>query len=127
MRRLGNIGLDHQIDIEEFGGICIIGHDTANLRGSHDDRIGAGASQPRFNFDLSTEIRVDALGCKDYAVLARKPSQHSGPDHAFVASDPYALAFERIDDLSHVRCPNWPEPAARFAPRPSGPPASFRR
>lgn len=92
MRCSDDIGLDHEVVVEEFGRACVIGENAPDLSGCHDNGVRLGVGQKRLDLALPHQVDDVAAGGDDLAVLTAQPEHHGASDHASVTSNPDALS-----------------------------------
>ena len=101
MGGVDDVGLDHQVFVEELSRKRVVGVDAADLGGGEKHDIGLALADPGANLRLLAQIRRAAFDRQDLAILGRQPAHDRRADHAAMAGDPDLLAGERKDVLRH--------------------------
>ena len=90
VRGLDDVGLDHQVVVEEVGRIGVVGQDAADLGRREDDRIGLLRGDEALDLGLpcaGRARRVAAVDDRRSPALARRRTR-AEPDHARCARRP---------------------------------------
>ena len=83
--RMDNIGLNHQVLIDEVGGIRVVGPDSPDLCGGQIDPPGTLLSKEVIYGLLVREVKLRMSSRNDVSITAQPdPAQHGGTYHAAV-------------------------------------------
>ena len=108
---MDDIALDHQVLIDEIGGIAVVGMDPADLRGGKDHHVRAHLLHEAAHRPLVGEVeRVPAAG-DEFERLSRRPPRLERPQdgaahHAAMAGDedPHGAAVTAGAAAASGRC-----------------------
>jgi len=93
---MDDVGLDHQVVVEEAGGMAVVGEDPADLGRREEDGVGAGGVEPTLDRRLVGEVDLGAAGGHDFAAFARQTAHQGRAHHPAMARDPDPLAGELV-------------------------------
>ncbi len=96
---LHDIGLDHEVLVEELGRPGVVGEDAPDARRREKDRLRPGLPHPALDLILTSKIEHGAIGGQHLAVLRAEASHQGRADHAAVAGDPHPLALQGVERL----------------------------
>ncbi len=91
VRRIDDIGTDHQVDEQEVGGQRRVGMNAAYARGAKNDGVEALLVHPALDIDLPGKVHVLTAGHDNLTGLRLQAAHDRGAHHATMASNPDAL------------------------------------
>ena len=82
-----DIGLDHQVLVDEVGRIAVVGEDAADLGGGEDHHVGPFGLQEGADVGLAGKIERLAVAGDDGGTAAFQLAQDGAAHHAPVAGE----------------------------------------
>src|SRR5260221_10319953 len=96
---MNNVSGNGEIVVEKLGRPAVIRQDSADRCSADDDRIRSIIGKPLPRRRLIAQIELAPADGQQFAAFACKTPRQRRADHAAMAGNPYALAFE----LKHCR------------------------
>ena len=88
MRRMHHCGVDHHVVVDELGGSCRVGENTAHGAGNEIHEFRAIGAEPVINGRLVAQVELIARGRQDIRITEiLQPSHNGGADQPAVTGD----------------------------------------
>jgi len=96
---LDDVGLDHQIVVEEVGRPRVVGVDAADGGRGNEHQLRPGRRHPLLDLTLAAQVHLLAADGENLARLLGQPPAQRRADHTAMAGDPDPPSFEHAATL----------------------------